>query len=216
MAVSCPRVVGCCADKGCFEDLNVVFSADDQKLIDRAVSVRRAVCTVDRVDFDLAPALLRAGCWTVEANIYLTLTCDVHTEDSETPVLLRGTACCQKRTTLFGEEGGVKVFRSDGEGTNGAPDASIQIAEPIVLSVCLISCNDCCCGDPCPGDPVQTLLVTIGLYTITSLERPAQLRIPIHDFVIPRRSCPSADNGGACALFDSTDFPTDRFLPNRR
>ena len=51
------------------------------------------------------------------------------------------------------------------------------------------------------------MLVTIGIFTITRLERDVQIMIPSYDFCVPRKECPSAPDD-PCEVFSKIDFPT--------
>ena len=47
---------------------------------------------------------------------------------------------------------------------------------------------------------------TIGIFTITQLERNVQIMIPSYDFCIPRKECkPESDD--PCEVFSRVDFP---------
>ena len=207
-ALSSLRVTDSCADRACMEDLPVTFSAQDQVIIDESVMVKQARAVVERVDFDIQPAQIRRGCWLVECTIHLAVSLDAYATADAPPTPLRGTACCRKSTVLFGGERMVRVFRSDGSATTHAPEASIQIADPVVLAACL---RDCCQDD----QPRKTVLLTLGLFTVISLERPAQLVLPVLDHAIPERTCPSLEED-PCARFDNMRFPTNRFFPGAR
>jgi hypothetical protein len=58
----------------------------------------------------------------------------------------------------------------------------------------------------------RQIQVTIGIFTITQLQRNVQLMIPSYDFCIPRKECASKTDD-PCEVFSKIEFPTDSFFP---
>ena len=73
-----------------------------------------------------------------------------------------------------------------------------------------------CVIDYLDGEPAQPetqrVLATIGIFTITRLERDVQIMIPSYDFCVPRKECPSTPDDPS-EDFSKIDFPTDSFFP---
>ena len=85
-------------------------------------------------------------------------------------------------------------------------------ANPITVCRTFPSCViDYLDGEPAQPE-TQRVLVTIGIFTITRLERDVQIMIPSYDFCVPRKECPSAPDD-PCEVFSKIDFPTDSFFP---
>ena len=64
----------------------------------------------------------------------------------------------------------------------------------------------------------KRLLVTIGQFSITRLQRSTQLLIPTFDYCVPTKSCPtvgSASEESPCQVFSQIDFPMDAFFPGK-
>lgn len=152
---------------------------------------------------------------------------------------IRGVAIFNKKVILYGSEGNVKVFSSDGNtddldaqswSCRAMPKATVQIAEPVGLTAQICECPphpcdgccripDCICkryGNDFQVDGVQrAVYVTIGLFTIVQIVRNVQLLIPAYDFCIPEKEC-VATSDDPCELFRRIEFPTDEFSPEGR
>ena len=66
-----------------------------------------------------------------------------------------------------------------------------------------------------PSDE-RKILVTLGIFTIITIERNVQLLIPAIDFCIPTKECTTATEQNPCELFNSLRFPMDEFFPPQR
>ncbi len=121
------------------------------------------------------------------------------------------------------------------------PTAVIEAVEPIVLGVkvCEPACPEpicaCCCacdvpasicaclsaplcgcngGDGgCEREIGRKLVVSLGIFSLVRLVRPAQYLIHATDFVIPDKECVSATPDDPCELFRSMAFPIAEFTP---
>ncbi len=119
------------------------------------------------------------------------------------------------------------------------PTAVIEAVDPIVLGVRVMepACPDavCCCCCACDVPPSITaclsaplcgggeggcdredgrrLVVSLGIFSLVRLVRPAQYLINATDFVIPDKECVSATPDNPCDLFRSMAFPISEFTP---
>ena len=62
------------------------------------------------------------------------------------------------------------------------------------------------------------MFVTLGQFSIIRLERDSQLLMPVYDYCLPEKCCPSGSNCGnncddPCELFQNIAFPVDQFFP---
>lgn len=170
-------------------------------------------------------------------TFFFEIKLDVFFAPAATPVPVCGLSMFNKKVILYGSEGNVKVYSSDyafedldrqKAPVRNLPKATVQIADPVGLSVRLCECNkhckpecripSCICskygGDFSCEHSLKSVYVTIGIFTIVQIERNVQMLIPAYDFCIPQKSCvQSTDN--PCELFNKIDFPTDEFFPPR-
>lgn len=64
------------------------------------------------------------------------------------------------------------------------------------------------------GIGVNNIYVSVGLFTVTRMERPVQLVIPAKAFYLPDKdSTPASDSSDPCSVFGKLDFPLCEFYP---
>jgi len=129
-----------------------------------------------------------------------------------------------------------------GEGCENSPTAAVETVAPIVLATRVACCdntNCCSCSCECHNTScacesaesipcsiaeqfdgaLQTqdgggnrLLVSIGLFSVVRLERPAQFLISAGEYSVPdKECCPAASEENPCCLFRNMAFPTSAF-----
>ena len=59
----------------------------------------------------------------------------------------------------------------------------------------------------------RQVLVTLGQFSIVRLERDTQLLIPVYNYCLPEKECPSSSDGDPCDLFQNICFPVGEFFP---
>ncbi len=123
------------------------------------------------------------------------------------------------------------------------PTAVVEAVEPVVLGVRVlepacpepICCCCCACDIPasisgclsaplyvdatdtpdgtCGRDNGRRLVVSLGIFSLVRLVRPAQYLISATDFIIPDKECVSATPESPCDLFRAMAFPIGEFSP---
>ena len=121
------------------------------------------------------------------------------------------------------------------------PTAGVEVGDPIVLGarvlepVCPepVCCCCCACDIPpsiagclsapmyveaqdCDGhghDGRRILVVSLGIFSLVRLVRPAQYLITASEFIIPDKECVSASPENPCDLFRTMAFPISEFSP---
>ena len=120
------------------------------------------------------------------------------------------------------------------------PTAVVEAVDPIVLGVRVVEplcrepvcCCCCACDIPhsiagclsgpicggCDGDDKgdsdkRRLVVSLGIFLLVRLVRPAQYLINAAEFIIPDKECVSATPDDPCELFRSMAFPIGEFAP---
>ena len=182
----------------------------------------------------LEPVPFHKGFYSVDMTFFFEVTLDVFQTPAAPPVTISGLSVFSKNVVLYGSEGNVKVFSSDGSldeleqnSVQSLPKASVQVAQPVALSARLCEGRTCCCepccripdcicrrygGSFCMENTDKVVYATIGIFTIVQIERNVQMMIPAYDFCIPEKECiTSSDN--PCELFSRIDFPTNEFFP---
>ena len=226
--VDVPKIYDSCRDKDCVDDLRIYPTASSQQHIENALSVRPRGAELLYVDVKVAPISFNRGHYTVDCTYFYRVTAETFPGAQ----LCRGLAVFDKRVMLFGSEGSVKTFTSDGEeaivSLDDQPRAVVSAVDPIALHASLAdpaetpgSDNiiipafilDAMGEDLITVDNFRRWFVTIGQFSMVRLERETQLLIPAYDYFLPDKECPGASEDDPCALFGRIDFPVDEFFP---
>ncbi len=239
VCVEAQRIFDSCSDKDCLEDLEVVFSdVNAQKIIDEASSAKCKCVDVATMYFNIEPVPFNKGFYSVDITYIFNVTVEACVNSCMPAQTVVGTSRFCKKVVLYGSDATAKLFKSDEkivhQPTNccsheNLPVATVRAVEPIVLDTKLVkqhhhhhhhhhheNCNTV------PEIPLQeatnvnaqnTVLLTLGLFSIVSLQRPVSLLIPAYDFCIPEKDC-STTNDSPCELFEKIKFPTDQFFPS--
>lgn len=221
------KIYDSCRDRDCAEDLRVYPTASSQGYIESAFSVRPNAARLLYADVNVDEISFNRGYYTVDVTYFYEVTGTTFPGENR----IRGLCVFNKRVMLFGSEGTARVFSSDGVVTDSAeqPVAVVECVDPIVLSMRL--------ADACPtglnadireipknildhfgedlivADGVRLLFATLGQFSLIRLERDSQLVVPVYDYCLPDKECPSSSEDDPCTLFSRIDFPLDEFFP---
>lgn len=154
----------------------------------------------------------------------------------EKKVILFGS---EGNVSMFKSEAQSNGFCSCGVGVGGAssrssnlPVAVLETVDPIVLNTRVVEpsapcCCQCCCtideipdcvysqvnGDLTDDNKSNTLLVSLGFFSIVRIERPAQYLINAVEYCVPEKECTAPVEDDPCSLFRSMAFPVSEFCP---
>ena len=150
----------------------------------------------------------------------------------------KGLAVLEKQVILYGGEGNVTTFSSDPENgfcslnphnrSTNAPIAIVETVEPIVLGTKVTECGcpcsnaeyielpealrNCLDGEVCINTDGPRLYMSLGIFSVIRIVRPAQLLVQATDYSVPDKECVAATNDeNPCSVFQNMDFPTARF-----
>ena len=62
-------------------------------------------------------------------------------------------------------------------------------------------------------DDGRVLAVSLGIFSLVRLVRPAQYLISAADFIIPDKECVIGEDDDPCSLFKNMAFPVNEFYP---
>ncbi len=238
VCINAQRIYDSCSDKDCIEDLRVYFPDNQQLIVDQATNVRIKKIEIICAYLCLEPVTFNRGFYSVDLTFFFKVTLETMASPTAPCQIVCGAASFNKKVILYGSEGNVKVFTSNGvddcccgDGislpTASIPKAVMQVAEPIGLSAKVCDahacCDPCCCNIPekiCQTfngsfncvNPKKHVYVTIGLFTIIQIVRDVPMLIPAYDFCIPDKEC-VATSDNPCEIFRKLDFPTNEFFP---
>lgn len=120
--------------------------------------------------------------------------------------------------------------------TSNVPVAVVETVEPIILGARVAERRSdvhciCICGAGDLPERVSAgvngvlddgngcgrhLLVSIGLFSVIRIVRPAQYLINATEYSVPDKECACATSDDPCAIFSSMPFPTSEFSPQGR
>ena len=133
----------------------MLFPKAQQELVNCATNVRIRDVEVLTVYLDLQPVPFNKGFYSVDMTFFFDVSLDLFRAPASGPVAVHGISIFSKKVILYGSEGNVKMFTSDGSdeeidntGCKVLPKATVQVAQPIALSARICDANRCCC-EPC-------------------------------------------------------------------
>ncbi len=114
-----------------------------------------------------------------------------------------------------------------------APTAVVEVIDPIILSANVLErsslpiCCCCCSSDvpdcvlekvsaplsDCDADGGRFLAVSVGIFSVIRLVRPAQLLINAVEYSVPDKECIAPPEENPCSIFKSMAFPVKEFNP---
>jgi hypothetical protein len=238
VCIEAGRIFDSCSDKDCLEDLQVYFTVQGQSVIDQSSLIKCKSAEVLDVYIAVEPVPFNKGYYAVDITFYFRISFSAYASPVSTPVNVRGLAIHSKKVILFGSEGNVKSFYSgerrapcDPANLGTLPTATVKAVDPITLGCRVTECIPmyseplgpiqeeiaaCFEGDyiSSADHPAKTVLVTLGLFTIVTLERNMQLMIPTYDYGVPEKDCITSMNPeDPCEMFKRIKFPVNDFFP---
>lgn len=96
-----------------------------------------------------------------------------------------------------------------------------KVVSPTVHHCCCCSCSDipegvCCTvngGELTDSDGGDKLVVTLGIFSVIRIERPAQYLINAMEYCVPEKECREAKETDPCRMFKQMAFPISEFCP---
>ena len=185
VCVDAGRVYDSCCDRDCLEDLRCFFLAEDQALINSAISVRLRSAEVLNVFIDVEPVNFNKGFYSCDLTFFFLLGFDIYTAPHSCPIPL---------SARIGE------IHDCYENVRCIPKCVCEVLGGNAVT------------ELQNGTP--TVYATLGLFTIVQLIRNVQMLIPVYDFCIPEKQCDDSTDR-PCDTFRKIKFPTDDFFPPR-
>ncbi|MBO5110016.1 MAG: hypothetical protein J6D21_04790 [Clostridia bacterium] len=236
------RVLDSCRDKDCFENVRVYLTNFGQEIIERTSNIRSKCAKIVCADIDVENVPFNRGFYQLSIRIHIKITFEACMGQGNIQEF-EGVAVTEKKVVLFGGEGSVNIFRSevgeDGfckcptkkDASSNLPIAIMEAVDPIVLSTKVVEpaymCGCCCCLCDIPdsvlasvngnlmdySDNRNKLIVSIGIFSVIRLQRPAQYLISATQYCVPDKECVVAEEENPCALFRNMIFPINEFCP---
>ena len=241
VCIEANRILDSCRDKDCFEDVKVLLTDFGNDIIEHTTNVRAKNACITWTYIGIDPVKFNRGFYSVVIKFYIKITfeaclCGGKSQEFD------GVAVLEKRVILYGGESNVSVFKSNPDASdycalpepccksNNVPVAIVEVVDPIILNSkvkephdnCCCCC--CCCSDipdhvssgvnGCLADSDgRYLTVSLGIFSVVRIVRPAQYLINATEYCIPDKECIAAENDDPCAIFRTMEFPTAEFCP---
>lgn len=236
VCIDTKRVLDCCRDRDCFEDVRVYLTAFGEEVLASATNVKTksaktlwAYVGIDEVPFN-------NGFYHVTVKYYVLFEFEACLGIGRSQCF-KGIATLEKNVILYGGEGAVTSYTSSPNNNycnigdlntvgNNEPTAIVEAVEPVILGTKVKECN-CVCGCECfeipdvincalDGELVldnrgPAIYVSLGIFSVIRIVRPAQLLVQATDYSVPDKECSVACDDNPCDLFRTIAFPVSRF-----
>lgn len=234
------RVMDSCRDRDCYEDVRIFVTETGQAVLDNSCNILVLGTEVLWSNIAINPVAFNDGFYQINIKYYIRLRLE-GCNGTNRGTVFEGLAILQKTVILYGGEGGARVFRSDEGnsfcavpdtigGGNTLPVAVVETIDPIALSSKVVDCS-CDCGGYCcctcseipaaiaelfdspftNNDQGINLFVSLGLFSVIRIVRPAQILVNGTDYSVPDKECVTAEPDDPCKLFRSLAFPVSQF-----
>ncbi|MBE6576619.1 MAG: hypothetical protein E7653_00600 [Ruminococcaceae bacterium] len=235
------RVLDSCRDRDCFEDVKVLLTDFGNDIIEHTTSIRAKDAHIAWTQISIEPIKFNKGFYSVNIKFFVKLCFEACLCGGKSQYF-DGITVLEKKVILYGSESNVNVFKSsfdcadfcaDIKPSNpcrNVPTAVVEVVDPIILNTkvrepedtCCCCC--CCCGDIptgvagdiggqlCDSDG-RYLTVSLGLFSVVRIVRPAQYLINATEYCVPDKICISAEEDDPCSVFRNMAFPTSEFCP---
>lgn len=239
VCIEAARVLDSCRDRDCFENVKVFLDECGKNIIERSTNIRVKDACVSNANISLDPIAFNRGFYTVNARLYLRICFEACVGCDRSQEFL-GIAVIDKKAVLYGGESNLTVFTSKQtdtfcscvplcECTKDLPTATIELADPIILSVGVYErereheCNCVCCSADIPeevysrcdgfldNDCSRVVAVSIGLFSVVKITRKAQYIVSATEYSVPDKECVSNDEDSPCSIFKTMAFPVSEF-----
>lgn len=232
------RVLDSSRDRDCYEDVRVYLTPFGQEIINGTCNVRVRGCEVAWCNVAVDPIQFNCGFYQLTVRYYILLTLESCMGQGRAQEF-NGLAVLEKRSVLYGGEGDVKVYSSGDSSSacnfdprdagNISPVGVVETVDPIALSVkvcdrnALNGCCFCTCdqiprelaanaiGDLVDPEDGNRLFVSLGIFSVLRLQRPAQLLVNASDYSVPDKESVPVEESDPCKLFRSMAFPSGEF-----
>ncbi len=240
VCIEANRVLDSCRDRDCFENVQVFITGFGNEIIERTGNIRVKDSCITWSSITVDPIAFNRGFYSVNLRLYIKITFEACLSPGRVQEF-DGVAVIDKNVVLFGGESNLNVFKSNGTSgfcemptevccnEGNVPTAVVEVVDPIILNAKIIEkkhehhCFCCCtCGDipdgvtrningPLSDDGERFLVVSIGLFSVVRIVRPAQFIIQATEYTVPDKECLTHSEENPCDIFKCMAFPTHEF-----
>lgn len=240
VCIEANHVLDSCRDRDCFENVRVFLTGFGNEIIERTGNVRVKDSCIATTNITVDPIAFNKGFFSVNIRFYLRITFEACMAPGKTQEF-EGVAVVDKNVILFGGESNLNVFRSNGNSgfcemhdelccsEGNVPTAVVEAVDPIILNARIVEkhhehhCHCCCSCCDIPeratrningalcDDGNRFLVVSIGIFSVVRIVRPAQYMIQATEYTVPDKECLTHSEENPCDIFRCMAFPIEEF-----
>ncbi len=241
VVIETSHVLDSCRDRDCFEDVSVYLTDFGQEIIEHTGNVRVKCAEISNACITVTPVQFNRGFYSVNIRFFVTIRFEACLNGRsqefdgvtaiEKKVILYGGDCGVSTFTSKANSSDACCDSVPGQREGTLPVASVEAASPVLLDAriaevkeCNSCCTCCCCVDEIPesayrniGAPLsrgrseRVLLVSLGVFSVVRITRPAQYLISATEYSVPDKECSCGEDKDPCCLFRTMEFPTEEF-----
>ena len=237
VCIDTKRVLDCCRDRDCFEDTRVYLTPAAEEVLASATNVRTRSARLLWAYVGTNEVPFNCGFYQIVVRYYISVEFEACLGVGRSQTF-SGIAAVEKEVVLYGGEGKATTFTSGPANTycnigdlttvsTNEPIAVVETVDPVILGTRVTECgcpcpcgeyidlpeNVSCCidGELVTNTDGPRVYVSIGIFSVVRIERPAQLLVEATDYSVPDKECPTVTNDNPCALFQNIAFPVAQF-----
>ena len=241
VCIEANRVLDSCRDRDCYENIQVFLTNYGNEIIERTGNIRVKHSCIAWSSITVDPIAFNKGFYSINIRLYIRITFEACLAPGRIQEF-DGVAVVDKNVVLYGGEINLNIFKSNGSKgfcdtpedvccTEGnLPTAVVEVVDPIILNARIIEkrhehhCVCCCSCTDVPEYVTRTvngqlcdegnryLVVSIGIFSVIRIVRPAQYLIQATEYTVPDKECLSRSEENPCEIFRCMEFPIDEFV----
>ena len=240
MYIDTTRILDACRDRDCFENERVYLTASGEEILSAASNVRAKSARILWAYVGVNEAAFNTGFYQISIRYYIETTFEACVGVGRSQTFI-GITTLEKEVMLYGGEGSITTYSSTPGGSfceactpgtvsTNLPIAVVDTVEPIILGTRVVDRNCCCSCEAldlpdqirnCVSEPIVDAIngleirISLGIFSVIRIERPAQIMIQGSDYSVPEKECaPTQACADPCDLFRGIAFPYSRFKPS--
>ncbi len=241
VCIEANRVLDSCRDRDCYENVRVFLGCYGNEIIERTGNIRVKSSCIAQSNITVDPVPFNRGFYSVNVRLYIRMGFEACMGSGkpqefdgvavvEKNVILFGG---ESNLNVFRSRSSTDFCTANENAScteeGNLPTAVVETVDPIVLGARIMEkrqscrCTCCCsCSDipesivingtgPLDEGGERFLAVTLGIFSVIRIVRPAQYLISATEYVVPDKECPSRTEESPCDMFKCMAFPVQEF-----
>lgn len=241
VCIEASRVLDSCRDRDCYENVQVFLTGFGNEIIERTGNIRVKDSCIAWSSITVDPIAFNKGFYSVNLRLYIKITFEAclspgRVQEFEGVAVIDKNVVLfggESNLNVFRSNGTSGFCEMPTEvccAEGNVPTAVVEVVDPIILNAKIIEKNHehhyiCCCnccdipegvtrninGQLSDDDGQRYLVVSIGLFSVVRIVRPAQFIIQATEYTVPDKECLSHSEENPCDIFKCMAFPTHEF-----